>query len=182
MRKFSGLDDSRNKSESEDESTDRVSEEEGLKSAESLFKAESLNNEEESNLDESKEFLKYLRFRKKAKDLGLEDSTSTSFYYQGGVHFKDSNVRNHGNIVGEDQVFNQKIDAEEVSDDFQSVVPEQTAIESIETVFDRCEDIQKRSFMISLAVLNGCNYRLVLEASQLLQTILQPHAEADAEA
>jgi hypothetical protein len=173
--------DSNNENKSSEESIKPVSEEEGLKSAESMFKAEG-DKAEDSSLDEDKEFLKYLKFRKKAKDLGLDDPRFTTFYYQGGVHFTNSSVENHGNVVGNDQTFHSNAGTGGFSGETKDRLPDEENIESIEVVFDRCEDVKQRSFIIALAALNGCNYRVVVEASQRLQTILQPKAEVDTEA
>jgi hypothetical protein len=147
-----------------------ISEEEGLKSAEKFFKTEESKTEDTSP-DEDREFLKFLSYRKRAKELGL-DSPSTTIY-QGGVHVKDSNLQNYGNIVGNDQTIypnssTQNREESEASSDCDR---------KIELVFDECEDIAQRSFMIALAALNGCNYRVVVEASQKLQTIIQPPVE-----
>lgn len=161
-----------------DEFVKPVSEEEGLKSAESIFKAES-NKVEESGLDEDKEFLKYLRFRKRAKELGLDDPSFTTIY-QGGIHIKDSNLDNYGNLVGNDQAIDSNANTGGFSGATRDIkLNNQGTIQSIESVFDTCDDIKQRSFMIALAALNGCNYRVVLEASQRLQSILQSQAEGE---
>jgi hypothetical protein len=173
--------DSNNENENSEESIQPVSEEEGLKSAKSVFKTEG-DKAEDSSLDEDKEFLKYLKNRKRAIDLGLDDSSSTTFYYQGGVHFANSNVENHGNVVGNDQTIHSNVGTGGFSGEARDKSPDKESIASIESVFDRCEDVKQRSFMIALAALNGCNYRVVVEASQRLQTILQPQTEVDTEA
>lgn len=149
-----------------------VSEDEGLKSAESVFKAE--RDKDEAN--EDKEFLKYLKNRQKAKDLGLDEPRFAT-YYQGGVHFTNSNVENHGNVVGNDQEIHSNIGAGGFSGEASDKSSDKEISKSIEEIFDRCEDVKQRSFIIALAALNGCNYRLVVEASQRLQTILQHQAE-----
>lgn len=172
--------DSNNENENGEESIQPVSEEEGLKSAKSVFKAEG-DKAEDSSQDEDKEFLKYLKNRKRAKDLGLDDSSSTTFYYQGGVHFTNSNVENHGNVVGNDQTIHSNVGTGGFSGEVNDKSPDKEGISSIEAVFDRCEDLKQRSFMISLSALNGCNYRTVVEASQRLQSILQSYLQFQAE-
>lgn len=167
--------------ESDDKSIKPVSEEEGLKSAESMFKAEG-DKAEDSSLDEDKEFFKYLKNRKKAIDLGLDDPKSITFHYQGGIHLTNSNLENHGSIAGNDQTIHSNPGTGGFSGEARDNSPHKESIESIETVFDRCEDVKQRSFMISLSALNGCNYRTVIEASQRLQSILQPQAEVETEA
>jgi hypothetical protein len=155
--------------ENDDEAVNTVSEEEGLKSAEKIFKTEE-NKAEDSTLNEDREFLIYLKHCKRAKDLGFNDPTTI---YQGGLHIKDSNLENYGNIAGNDQtiytgspiIFSGETGNESVNE------------KKIEAVFDECEDVTQRSFMIALAALNGCNYRLVAEASQRLQSIVKPPEE-----
>jgi hypothetical protein len=172
--------DDSNKEKIDEESIKPISEEEGLKSAESIFKTEGKKSENPGS-DEDKEFLKYLKFRKKAKDLGLDESSFT--IYQGGIHITDSNVENHGNFVGNDQTIDSSLNTGGFSGEVRNKSSDRNeSLESIESVFDRCEDIKQRSFMIALAALNGCNYRIVLEASQRLQSILQPQAEVETEA
>jgi hypothetical protein len=166
--------------ESDNESIKPISEDEGLKSAESIFKAEE-NKAEDSSLDEDKEFLKYLKLRKKAKDLGLDDPRFTTFHYQGGIHLTNSNLENHGNMAGDDQTIHSSLDTGGFSGEARHKLPDKEGIESIEAVFDRCEDVKQRSFMISLSALNGCNYRTVIESSQRLQSILQSYIEFQAE-
>ena len=100
-------DDSYNEDERDDESNEAVSEEKGLESAQSVFQGKG-SNTEDSSLDEDKEFLKYLKFRQKAKELGLDNPSFTTIYH-GGVHFTDSNVENHGNVVGNDQTIDSNI-------------------------------------------------------------------------
>jgi hypothetical protein len=172
--------DSNNENEIDNESLKPVSEEEGLKSAESIFKSEGKKTED-SSFDEAKEFLKYLKFRKKAKDLGIDDPGSTTFYYQGGVHFKNSNVENHGNVVGNDQEIHSNTNTGGFAGEVRDESPDRESLESIDSVFDKCEDVKQRSFMIALAALNGCNYRIVVEASQRLQSILQSQAGVETE-
>jgi hypothetical protein len=138
--------DSNNENESSEESIQPVSEEEGLKSAKSVFKAEG-DKAEDSSLGEDKEFLKYLKYRKRAKDLGLDESTSTTFYYQGGVHFKNSNVENHGNVVGNDQTIHSNIGTGGFSGEARDKSPDKESIASIESVFDRCEDVLRYAFL-----------------------------------
>ncbi|MEG4997122.1 hypothetical protein [Microcoleus sp. B4-D4] len=163
----------------DDESIKPISEEEGLKSAESVFKAKG-NKTEDSSLDEDKEFLKYLKYRKKAKDLRLDEPLFTTIY-QGGIHITDSNVENHGNVVGNNQTTHSNANTGGFSGEVKDKpLDNKENIESIDSVFDRCEDIKQRSFMIALAALNGCNYRIVVEASQRLQSILQPQVEGEA--
>lgn len=167
---------SNNENDNNGESIKPVSEEEGLKSAESAFKVEG-NKAEDLSLDEYKEFFKYLKYRQRAKDLGLDDPSFTTIY-QGGVHIKDSNVENHGNMVGNDQTTHSSTNTGGFSGEVSNRSSDnKESIESIELVFDKCEDIKQRSFMIALAALNGCNYRIVVEASQRLQSVLQPQAE-----
>jgi hypothetical protein len=149
----------------EQEGMSRVSDEEGFKSAEKVFKIES---DTDDSPDEDRGFLKYLSYRKRARDLGL-DAPSTVIN-QSGIHIKDSYLNNYGNIVGNDQAISSSHSAQDAAErEAQS-----SSHEEIEFVFDECKDISQRSFMVALAVLNGCNYRVVLEASQKLQTILQP--------
>jgi hypothetical protein len=167
--------DSNNEDERDKEFLKPVSEEEGLKSAESVFKSEGKKNDN-SSVDEDKEFLKYLKCRKKAKDLGLDDPSFTTFYYQGGVHFANSNVNNHGNVVGNDQAIHSNTNTGGFSGEVRDKPSNIENAESIESVFDRCEDSKQRSFMIALAVLNDCNYRIVIETSQRLQSIFQSQA------
>ena len=147
-----------------------ISEQEGLKSAEKFFKIDE-NKTEDTSIDEDREFLKFLSYHKRAKDLGL-DAPSTTIY-QGGVHFKDSNLQNYGNILGNDQSVSSNSSTQEMGES------ENTSNydKDIESVFDECEDIAQRSFMIALAALNGCNYRLVVEASHKLQKIIRPPVE-----
>jgi len=144
-----------------------ISEEEGLKSAEKIFKTEESNTDDTSP-DENREFLKFLRYRKRAKELGLNDPSTT--IYQGGIHVKDSNLHNYGNLVGNDQIISSDRSIKYTED---SEAQSSECDKEIESVFDECEDIAQRSFMIALAALNGCNYRIVVEASQKLQTIIQ---------
>jgi len=173
-------DDSNNEDKRDDESIKPGSEEEGLKSVQSLFNAEGKKTED-SSLGEDKEFLKYLKFRKKAKDLGLDDPLFTTIY-QGGIHITDSNVENHGTIVGNDQTVHSSTNTGGFSGEVTDKSSDnKESIESVESVFDRCEDIKQRSFMIALAALNGCNYRIVVEASQQLQSILQSQSEVETE-
>ena len=94
-----------------------ISEKEGLKSAESFFKSEG-NKDNDVTLEEDKEFMKYLKFRKKAKDLGLDEPLTTTINYQGGVHIKNSNVKNHGNIAGNDQTVRSNINSGGFSGEF----------------------------------------------------------------
>jgi len=122
-----------------------------------------------------------LKNRKRAKDLGLDDSNSTTFYYQGGVHFANSNVENYGNVVGNDQTIHSSVGTGGFSGEVKDKLSDKESSVSIESVFDRCEDLKQRSFMISLAALNGCNYRTVVEASQRLQYILQSYLQFPAE-
>jgi hypothetical protein len=155
--------------ESNDGDVDAVSEKEGLKSAEKIFKTEK-SETKDSTPNEDREFNTYLKHCKRAKDLGLNDPTTI---YQGGLHIKDSNLKNYGNIAGNDQtiytdspiIFSGEPGNESINE------------KKIEAVFDDCEDIEQRSFMIALAALNGCNYRLVAEASQRLQSIVKPPEE-----
>ena len=173
-------DDSYNEDERDDESNEAVSEEKGLESAQSVFQGKG-SNTEDSSLDEDKEFLKYLKFRQKAKELGLDNPSFTTIYH-GGVHFTDSNVENHGNVVGNDQTIDSNINTGGFSGQTKSQLSDiNEKIESIEAVFDNCEDIRQRSFMIALAALNGCNYRIVVETSQKLQSILQPPPNVETE-
>jgi hypothetical protein len=173
--------DSKNENEREQESLKPVSEEEGLKSAESLFKSERKKNED-SSLDEDEEFFnKYLKCLKKAKDIGLADPSFTTIYYQGGVHFANSNVNNNGNVAGNDQAIHSNTNTGGLSGEVRDTTSKENA-ESIESVFDRSEDIKQRSFMIALAVLNDCNYRIVIETSQRLQSIIQSQAGVETKA
>jgi len=147
--------------EKDDEFIKPISEEEGLKSAESFFKSETNRDNNDISLEEDKEFVKYLKFRKKAKDLGLEEFSTTTINYQGGVHIKDSNVKNHGNIAGNDQTVHSNINSGGFSGGFhEKSFNDNESTESIEAIFDRCEDIEQRSFIIALAVLNGCKYNV----------------------
>jgi hypothetical protein len=172
---------SNNEVENSEDSIQPVSAEEGLKSAKDVFKAEG-DKAEDSGLDEDKEFCIYLKNRKRAKDLGLDDSNSTIIYYQGGVHFANSNIENSGSVVGNDQAIHSNAGTGGFSGEAKDISPHKEGTASIQSVFDRCEDVKQRSFMIALAALNGCNYRVVAEASQRLQTILQPQARVDTEA
>jgi hypothetical protein len=174
-------DDSSNDNVRDNESNKPVSEEEGLKSAESMFKAEG-NMADDSTLNEEKEFFKHVQYFKKMQDLGI-CSPSVINNYHNGVHFSNSNVENHGNVVGNDQAIHTNTNnrggfSAEVRD--KSSDPENT--ESIDSIFDKCEDVKQRSFMIALAALNGCNYRIVVEASQRLQSIIQSKAGVEIEA
>lgn len=163
------------------ESVKPFSQENGLKSAEKVFKNEG-DEAKNSSLDEDTEFLKYLRFRNRAKELGLDDPSLTTIY-QGGIHIKDSNVENHGNVVGNNQTTHSNSKTGGFSGEvLEKSLDNNKTIESIESVFDECDNIKQRSFMIALAALNGCNYRIVVEASQRLQSILQPQEEMEAEA
>ncbi len=169
--------------EKPDESNKPISEEEGLNFAKRVFKSEK-TQDEELNSDEEKEFFKYLKdrqkYRQKVKALGLDDSPTI---YYGGIHINDSTVENHGNLVGNDQNSHTNTNtggfsgqATEKAED----TPEDTA--SIESVFDKAEDIKQRSFMIALATLNGYNYRIVIESTQHLQSILKRLEENEVEA
>lgn len=171
-------DDSYNKDDRDDESIEAVSEEKGLESAQSLFQGENSNTEDSSS-DEDKEFLKYLRFRQKAKELGLDNPPSTTINQYGGIHIENSNVESHGNIVGNDQTIENTGGFSGKTNSQSSDINEK--VESIEAVFDRCQDIRQRSFMIALAAFNGCNYRIVVETSQKLQSILQPPLDVETE-
>jgi hypothetical protein len=184
MSEKSPSSDSKNDKKKDDEFIQPVSEEEGLKSAESVFKVEGkANRTDDPSLDEEKEFFKYLRFCKMAKDLGLHDPISTTINYRGGVHFANSNVENYGNVVGNDQTIHSNTSTGGFSGEVRDKQPsDRESLESIDSVFDKCEDVKQRSFMIALAVLNGCNYRIVVEASQRLQSILQSQAEVETEA
>lgn len=172
-----------NEGEQSEESVELISEEEGLKSAEKFFKAE-FNEAKDSNssADEDKEFYKKLsEFAKNLKDLGLEDLFATKIYY-GGNHFKNSNVENYGNVVGSSQTNYSKTNSGDLSEEINGKSQDsKEKIESIESVFDECEDIKQRSFMIALAALNGCNYRTVVKAAQRFQSILQPKEEVETE-
>lgn len=156
---------------------DSVSEEEGLKSAESVFK-EARDRSEDSALEEDREFMKYLRFRKRAKELGIDDPSFTTIY-QGGIHISDSTVENSGNFVGNDQLLhptpNNSVGG--FSGEPSEQACKDSNLESIERIFDECDSTEKRSFMIALAALNGCNYRIVIETSKQLLSIIQPQAE-----
>ncbi len=173
------LGDSNNENERDNEPLKPVSEEEGLKSAESVFKSEG-NKAEDSNLNDDKEFLKYLKFRKKAKDLGLDDPFFTTIYH-GGIHLANSTLENHGTVVGNDQAIHSNTNTGGFSGEVRDKLSNRESAESIEAVFDRCEDVKQRSFMIALAALNDCNYRIVIEASQRLQSILQSQAGVETE-
>jgi hypothetical protein len=157
-----------------------VSEEEGLKSAENIFK-DVKDRPEDSAPDEDKEFVKYLRFRKRAKDLGIDESSFTTIY-QGGVHIADSTIENSGSFVGGDQTTRRDPD---VTGGFSGKHVGSSSrngdADSIETVFDQCDSVEQRSFMITLAALNGCNYRTVIGASQQLLLAIQPKDEVDLE-
>jgi GUN4-like len=138
--------DDSNKEKIDEESIKPISEEEGLKFAESIFKTEGQKAENPGS-DEDKEFFKYLKFRKKAKDLGLDDPSFTTIY-QGGIYISDSNVENHGNFVGNDQTIDSSLNTGGFSGE----------------------------------VRNKSSDRNVLEASQRLQSILQPQAKVETEA
>jgi hypothetical protein len=169
--------DSNKENEKDNESLKPVSEEEGLKSAENVFKTEGKKTDD-SSLDEDefyKFFFYYLKSRKKLKDLGMDEPSFTTIY-QGGNHFANCNVENHGNVVGNDQAIHSNINTGGFSGEVRDKSSDRESAESIESVFDRCEDVKQRSFMIALAALNGCNYRTVVEASQRLQSILQSQA------
>jgi hypothetical protein len=171
--------DSNNENEKDNESLKPVSEEEGLKSAESVFKAEG-NKAEDSILNEEKEFFKHVQYFRKMQDIGLY-SPSVINNYHNGVHFSNSNVENHGNVVGSDQAIHTNTNRGEFSGEVRDKSSDRENAESIESLFDKCEDVKQRSFMIALAALNGCNYRIVVEASQRLQSILQSKAGVETE-
>lgn len=164
-------------SEEEGPKPSQVSEEEVLKSVQNRFKAD--NRSEDTSL-EDKEFIKYLRFRKRAKEIGLDDqqpSVINNNYYDGGIHINDSNVENYGDVVGNNKT---TTNTGGFSGEVRSKAPnDEENVQSIEAVFDRCEDIKQRCFIITLAVLNGCNYRIVLESSLQLQSILQSQVEIE---
>ena len=161
-----GDEDNKNK-----ESVSSFSDEDGLRAA---IKAED-NSVKDDSLDDDKEFLKYLKFCKKAKELGLNESSFTTIY-QGGIHIKDSDIQNSGNFVGNDQTFHSSNpDEDEISKGkTDGKILDNEESESIESIFDGCDDLKKRSFMMALTTLNGCNYRVVAEASERLQAIIQP--------
>jgi hypothetical protein len=157
-----------------------VSEEEGLKSAENIFK-DVKDRPEDSAPDEDKEFVKYLRFRKRAKDLGIDESSFTTIY-QGGVHIADSTIEivaalwEVTKLPDEILMLREAFSGKHVGSSSRN-----GDADSIETVFDQCDSVEQRSFMITLAALNGCNYRTVIGASQQLLLAIQPKDEVDLE-
>jgi hypothetical protein len=162
-----GDEDNKNK-----ESVNSFSDEDGLRAA---IKAED-NSLKDDSLDDDREFLKYLKFCKKAKELGLNEPSFTTIYHD-GIHIKNSDIKNSGNISGKDQTvhsnnFNHDTTSDEEKAD--SNILDNEECESIELIFDGCDDLKKRSFMMALTTLNGCNYRVVAEASERLQAIIQP--------
>ncbi|NEO57631.1 MAG: hypothetical protein F6K54_33925 [Okeania sp. SIO3B5] len=162
--------------EGDNQFVEAISEEEGLESAESVFNTEA-DKAEDSTLDEEKEFgrLLFKLFYTKAKEVGIDSlfSTTTHYsYYYDSIHIKDSPVEiENGNLVRGDLNANTKGFSGEKRN---KSVDNQEKNESIESVFDRREDVKTRSFMIALAALNGCNYRTVDQASKKLQSILEP--------
>jgi hypothetical protein len=158
------------------ESVNSFSDEDGLKAA---IKAED-NSVKDDSLDDDREFLKYLQFCRKAKELGLNEPSFTTIY-QGGIHIKDSDIKNSGNFVGNDQtVHSSNPNEDEISEGKNDgKILDNEKSESIESIFDRCDDLKKCSFMMALTTLNGCNYRVVLEASEKLQAIIQSQIKED---
>ncbi|CAK8715520.1 MAG: hypothetical protein CDV28_1174 [Candidatus Electronema aureum] len=154
-----------------DESVKPLSEEEGLNAAKSFLDG----NEEVREDKEFATFLRYLvKFSKKARELGIEGLFSTTtIYNQGGNHFSGCDVGAQ-NIVGH----NQKIGSAIHGDDSGKHIEERSD-SSIEEIFDEHENVKDRSFMIALAVLEGCNYRYVLNTSRQLQSILQPKEKTE---
>jgi hypothetical protein len=160
------------------ESVNSFSDEDGLRAA---IKAED-NSVKDDSLDDDREFFKYLKFCKKAKELGLNESSFTTIYnYQDGIHIKDSNIKNNGNFIGHDQIVHSSNPNEDKISEGKadSKILDNEESESIESIFDRCDDLKKCSFMMALTTLNGCNYRVVLEASERLQAIIQSQIKED---
>ena len=158
------------------ECVNSFSDEDGLRAA---INAED-NSVKDDSLDDEKGLLKFLKFYKKAKELGLNESYFTTIY-QGGIHIKDSDIQNSGNFVGNDQtVHSSNPNEDEISEgktDSKTLDNEES--ESIESIFDGSNDLKKRSFMMALTTLNRCNYRVVLEASERLQAIIQSQIKED---
>lgn len=146
-----------------DESVKPLSEEEGLNAAKDFFEG----NEEEREDKELATFLRYLVKHSKKSSAELTINI-------GGTHFTGSTI-NAQNIVAHDQ----KIGSAVHGDDSGKHTDETSDSSSIEEIFDKHENIKDRSFMIALAVLEGCNYRYVLNTSRQLQSILQPKEKTE---
>jgi hypothetical protein len=140
-----------------DESTNPLSEEEGLNAAKGFLDG----NEE---VREDKELEAYLRYIFK-HGKKLSDGLTINI---GGNHFSGCDVGAQ-NIVGH----NQKIGSAIHGDDSGKHIEERSD-SSIEEIFDEHENVKDRSFMIALAALEGCDYRVVVDTSHRLQSILQP--------
>ncbi len=164
----------------DNESVEAISEEEGLESAESVFNPEA-NQAEDSGLDAEKEFFKFISFCKKAQELGLENLFGTTNNYYDGIHIKDSHVESkNGHFVGRNLKTHSNVNNEgSPGEQSNKSVGNREKNESIESVFDRREDVKQRSFMIALAALNGCNYRTVDKASKKLQSIFEPQEKLE---
>lgn len=72
------------------------------------------------------------------------------------------------------KVIRNDLSFEEALADFTGQVKQQ-----VESWFDQEQDVSQRVFMIALAVLNGSKYQLVIDASQSLQSLIEPPSEKE---
>uniref|UniRef100_UPI0040568F0E hypothetical protein n=1 Tax=Candidatus Electronema sp. TaxID=2698783 RepID=UPI0040568F0E len=123
-----------------------LSDEDGLREVEKNIKSNSIDRDES---DENREYNKIIQY--------------IHNYYgnYGGIHVSGSNIDNSrgGSIIAGDQ--------SNYSDQEPKIDKTESFDSSIESIFDRYRI--RRSFIISLSIFNGCNYRLVDEVSHLLQ-------------
>lgn len=148
------------------ESVNSFSDEDGFNAA---IKA-GFNSVKDDSIDDYKEFLEKL-----LKFFGEPSVTINYNYHQGGIHIKDSDIHNSGNFVGNDQtVHSSNPNEDKISEGkADGKILDNEESESIESIFDRCDDLKKCSFMMALTTLNGYNYRVVVETSERLQAIIQ---------
>ncbi|WP_417913599.1 hypothetical protein [Candidatus Electronema sp. JM] len=138
------------------EKIDHLSEDDGIKSVEESIKYNKIHtNETDDFTENSRTIIQIIK----------------NYNYTGGFHASNSNINNTGSIIAGDQsnYSGQKTQADK----------DKSFDSSIESIFDSCKS--RRSFIISLSVFNGCNYRLVDEASQYLQNIIRLQSRKEAE-
>lgn len=141
-----------------------ISDEDAFKSVEEVLRKEK-SDDDKSALNEDIKFFEFIKYFERAQKLGIGKATTS---YHGGVHIVNSNVSNSGSITGNDQL-NSQYDRGGSKDEIFA--------NTVESIFDKDENLESRSFMIALAALNGCSYHVVLEASQYLQSIIEPTIE-----
>jgi hypothetical protein len=141
-----------------------ISDEDAFKSVEEILRKEK-SDDDKSELNEDIKFFEFIKYFERAQKLGIGKATTS---YHGGVHIVNSNVSNSGSITGNDQLNNQYDEGGNIDEIF---------TDTVESIFDKDENLESRSFMVALAALNGCSYHVVLEASHYLQSIIEPSVE-----